>query len=325
MKNYISNSKMIFIYFLLLPALSLCAQENLSPPPRAHHSLVYDETTKSVLLTGGSTPLDGGNSFRFFNDIWSFDGSKWTLKGNAGDERSGMALAYDTKRKKLYSFGGYTSDGSSGSEFRVFENNTWKNLQEIPGVIAAEPGLVYDPHRDKLIVYGGSGMRKVNNETWEWDGNTWKKFEGISPEGRLAFAMVYDEARKKTVLYGGMGATPGTMLDETWEYDGISWQKISVTGPGARASAGFAYDNDKKVLILFGGMTKNGFVNDTWSYDGKEWKKLSADGPKARAMGYIAYDKERKKVVMFGGRLGWPNDTNDTWEWDGAQWKEIKF
>ena len=325
MKGYINNSKLFLIYILLLPALSLCAQENLSPPLRAHHSLVYDETTKTVLLTGGSTPLNGGSSFKVYNDVWSFDGKKWTLKGTAGDERSSMALAYDTKRKTFYSFGGYTNEGSR-SEFRIFENNNWKELPGIPGVIAAEPGLVYDSQRDRLITFGGSSAPgKINSDTWEWDGKEWKKFEGKSPGGRQAFAMIYDESRKKTILYGGMGATPETKYDETWEYDGKSWQQVPVSGPGPRVSAGYAYDSDKKILILFGGMTKNGFVNDTWSYDGKEWKKLADDGPPKRAMGYLAYDKERKKVVMFGGRFGWPNDANDTWEWDGTQWKEIKF
>jgi len=324
------KNKYSFIVILFLSAVFAHAQKNELPGLRAHHSLVYDDAAKAILLTGGSTPLDGGNSFKFYNDIWSFDGSKWTLKGNAGDERSGIALAYDTKRKKLYSFGGFTSDGKSRSEFRVFENSDpvaigWKNLAEIPGMIAAEAGFVFDSHRDRLIVFGGSpGMRKVNSETWEWDGNEWKKFEGANPGGRQSFVMIYDEARKKTILFGGLGETPGTINDDTWEYDGKSWQKISVTGP-ARASAGYAYDNEKKMLIIFGGMTKGGFTNDTWSYDGKEWKKLADQGPAKRAMGYLAYDKERKKIFMFGGRLGWPNDTNDTWEWDGTKWIEIKF
>ena len=79
MKDCINNSKVFLICILLLPALSLCAQENLSPPLRAHHSLIYDEATKTVLLTGGSTPLNGGSSFKVYNDVWSFDGKKWTL------------------------------------------------------------------------------------------------------------------------------------------------------------------------------------------------------------------------------------------------------
>ena len=327
MKNYTKRNRIFLLPVLVVPTIMI-AQQNLVPPVRAHHSLTYNDATKTIWLMGGSTPLDGGNSFKFYNDIWSFDGKAWTFKANAGDERSGMALAYDTKRNKLYSFGGYTGDGRSRSEFRVFENDDpiaigWKNLSD-PGLVAAEPGFVYDSNRDKLIVFGGSSAPgKVNNETWEWDGSSWKKFEGTGPEGRQAFVMIYDEARKKTVLFGG--SIPGTMYGDTWEYDGKSWQKVSSTGPAPRVSAGYAYDRDNKMLIVFGGLTKNGFTNDTWSYDGKEWKQISSGGPKARAMGYLAYDKQRKKIVLFGGRLGWPNDTNDTWEWDGSKWIELKF
>ena len=297
------------------------------PPVRAHHALAYDESNKQVVLTCGSTPLDGGNSFKFFNDLWGYDGKQWISNGTAGDERSGIGLAYDTKRKKLYSFGGYTGDGRSRSEFRVLENNEWKIIPQNPGVIAAEPGLVYDSHRDRLITFGGSaGRGQVNGETWEWDGTVWKKFEGAAPEARQAIVMVYDSKRNKTILFGGGGRKgPESIYGDTWEFDGAAWKKVSDTGPAPRVSAGYAYDSDRGLLIVFGGMTKTGFVNDTWSFDGKEWKKLSDNGPKARAMGYLAYDKERKKIILFGGRLGWPNDVNDTWEWDGTEWKEIKF
>ena len=314
----------IVIWFLL--SISIMAQNNGAlPGKRAHHALVYDENSKTVLLTGGSTPLDGGNSFKIYNDLWSFDGNKWRLLGNAGDERSSFSLAYDNKRKKMYSFGGYTSEGSR-PEFRVLENNNWKNLPEIPGLKAAEAGFIYDSYRDRLITFGGSSAPKqLNSETWEWDGAAWKKFDGTNPEPRQAFSMAYDEKRKKTLLFGGLSATPGAIYSDTWEYDGMSWKKVSEAGPGPRASAGFTYDSDKGLFILFGGLSKDGFKNDTWSYDGREWKLLSAEGPQARAMGYLAYDKERKRILLFGGRLGWPNDANDTWEWDGIRWTELKF
>lgn len=328
MKNYIGSCKFVLINAFLLSSVNLFAQlDNSSmPPKRAHHALVFDDAKKQIVLFGGSTPVDGGNSAIFLNDAWTFDGMKWTYHGEAGDKRSGIGLAFDSKRKKIFSFGGYTGQTNCCSDLRVWENNDWKKVSEIPGLAAAEAGLVYDSQRDKLITFGGSpGQRQVNNDTWEWDGKEWKKFEGAHPEGRQAFVMVYDDKRKRTILFGGMGNSgPGSLSNDTWEFDGKQWEKISVEGPGARASSGFAYDSNKGELIVFGGMTKDGFVNDTWSYNGKEWKKLSSEGPQKRAMGYLAYDKKRKKVVMFGGRLGWPNDANDTWEWDGVSWKEIK-
>src|SRR5215218_4825937 len=78
-----------------------------SPPKRAHHELIYDPASKIILMTGGSTP-NSDNTGIFYNDIWSYDGRSWIFLGKEGDERSGIRLAYDSKRKKIYSFGGFT-------------------------------------------------------------------------------------------------------------------------------------------------------------------------------------------------------------------------
>lgn len=313
-----------WLLFVLLysPLLGQNNAGSLYPPKRAHHHLVYDEANRLILMTGGSTPLDEGKSGMMFNDIWSYDGKGWKSLGTAGDKRSGMALAYDSKRKKLYSFGGW-SDGNSLAELRVMENGDWVTLSNHSEMKASEPGLVYDVARDRLVTFGGSpGMGLVKSTTWEWDGTAWKKFEGVGPDGRQAFAMVYDDKRKRTVLYGGMGTSFDQTFGDTWVFDGSSWTKVADTGPGPRTSPGYTYDSKRGLFILFGGNSK-GIVGDTWAWDG-EWKKLADTGPPARAMGHLAYDKHRDRVILFGGRLGWPRDADDTWEWDGKQWNEIR-
>lgn len=301
-----------------------------TPYKRAHHEMVYDEANKSVLLIGGSTPLNGGQSFKFFNDIWRYNRNGWSKIGNAGDERSGIRLAYDTKRNKLYSFGGFTGNNQSSGQLRVYENGDpiaigWKVLSDAADMKAAESGFVYDIARDKFIAFGGSAARGVmNNTTWEWDGSTWKKFEGKSPEGRQAFAMVYDSKRSKTILYGGTGANRKTFTDGVWEFDGTAWKNIvTENNPGERISPGYAFDSKRNLFILFGGISKGELMNDLWAWDGTRWKLLSTEGPSKRTMGYMAYDKERDKIVLFGGRFGWPNDADDTWEWDGNQWNKM--
>lgn len=310
---------------LFAPAMLSSGQEEAktTPPKRAHHALAYDGSTQTIVMVGGSTSLDGGDSSRFFDDVWRLDAGGWKLAGHSGDERSGMALAYDSKRKQVVSLGGYTADGRSRSEFRALRDASWTVLQDDPGLPLAEPGLVYDSQRDRLVAFGGSaGHGKVNDETWEWDGERWKRFDGMGPEGRTAFAMVFDPARNKTIAFGGTGAQPGTLLGDTWEFDGAEWSRVAADGPGPRAAMGCAFDVERALLIVFGGRTKSGFTNDTWSWNGNEWRQLAEDGPPARAMGTLAYDEQRKRVVLFGGRLGWPNDANDTWEWDGSSWTE---
>ncbi len=311
---------------LLLTSTNTLAQADEEiPHKRAHHEMAYDEASKSVLMVSGSTPLNGGQSFKFFNDIWRYNSSGWSKVGTAGDERSGIRIAFDTKHNKIYSFGGFVGD-QSRAELRVLENGAWKILSDVPEMKAAEPGFVYDIARDRLVSFGGSAGRGLaNSDTWEWNGKSWKRFEGKSPEGRQAFVMVYDTKRKVTIVFGGMNAAGERLDDGIWEFDGKEWKNIRTTdGPSPRMLPGYAHDSKRGMLVIFGGLDKEGVKGDTWGWNGTTWKKLSDTGPSARMMGYMAYDKSRDRIVLFGGRPGWPNDVNDTWEWDGTSWTEAK-
>jgi hypothetical protein len=308
--------------FALIP--TTLASQPESPPRRAHHALIYDGSRERVILTGGSTPLDGGQRFEFFNDLWEFDGARWRSLPPSGDRLSGVGLAYDARRQQLVSYGGF--DGKARGLVRVLRDNTWTTLGDRTERVAAEPGFVYDSARDRFVAFGGSaGMGQAYGDTWEYDGTNWTRKEIVGPPARQAHVMVYDERRNRVVVFGGMAITPGaqpTPLADTWEYDGIRWQKIDVAGPSARLSAGATYDAMRGLVILFGGSSPAGFNGDTWSYDGRAWRKLSDAGPEPRAMGAIAYDRKRDRTVLFGGRKGYPDgDLADTWEWDGTAWQ----
>ncbi|MBK8006354.1 MAG: hypothetical protein IPK12_21340 [Gemmatimonadetes bacterium] len=303
--------------------LTLASQ---APPARAHHSLVNSPAHGGILLTAGSTPHDGGQRCEFFNDLWLLDARGWRRLGTVGSMMSGVALAFDTRRQRLYSLGGY--DGQTSlADFRVLEAGAWRVLAPFPGGPAAEPGLVYDAARDRLVAFGGSAAAGgAAGETWEYDGTTWSKKDIASPPGRQAHVLVYDAARKRVVLYGGMGAgapgRPGPQLADTWEYDGTRWNLRATTGPGPRLGAGATYDSKRGLLLLFGGAGPSGFLGDTWTWDGTTWRQVATTGPAPRVMGYLAYDPARDRTILFGGRTGWPDgDRNDTWEWDGAAWR----
>jgi hypothetical protein len=311
----------LFLSPLLVQCMVLSAQQ--LPPKRAHHALVYDEENKQIVLTAGSTPVDGGKSFVFYNDMWAFDGHNWNLARNAGDQRSGIGLAFDAKRKQLVSYGGFSGNRALG-DLRCLINNDWKVASDAAEMAAAEPGFVYDSHRDCFVAFGGSKERgQLQNTTWEWKDNQWTNKNITGPDGRQAFAMIYDSKRKRTILFGGMGSTPQNIFKDTWEYDGKNWTRVDTAGP-ARMAMGYAYDSKRGLFIVFGGMGPAGMFGDTWGWDGRQWTQLAVDGPPARAMGYMAYDKDRDKVVLFGGRIKWPQDANDTWEWNGKSWSEIK-
>jgi len=299
------------------------------PSKRAHHALVYDETRQRVIMTGGSTPTDSGRSFAFFNDLWEFDGKRWTPRPESGERISGVRLAFDSKLKRVVSFGGFTGQAATGA-VRVLDDTGWRTIGLHADMRAAEPGFVYDSKRERFVAFGGSTeSRQLHGRTWELQSTTWTEVVGSNtPPARQAHVMVFDEKRGRTVLFGGMGSgpmgQPPPSLGDTWEFDGKSWTQRQVAGPSARNGAGATYDTRRDRVILFGGAGATGFLGDTWSWDGAEWKKLSDVGPPPRAMGYLAYDKARDRVVLFGGRNGYPNgDQNDTWEWDGTTWRRV--
>ena len=302
--------------------------DSATPPRRAHHALVWDDANSRVLLTGGSTPVNGGNNFVFYNDLWEFDGSGWRKLPSSGAEMSGAALTYDSKRRRVLSFGGYQNGHSIGL-LRVLDNNVWRDIMDRSDAPVSEPGFVHDLVRDNFIAFGGSaGRGRADGDTWLLRDTVWSKLAVPRPPARQAHSMVFDEKRGKVVLFGGMGSSapgqPPPIYGDTWEFDGSRWEQKNVAGPSPRNAAGMTYDSRRGLTVLFGGADSTGFRRDTWSWDGTAWKLLSDSGPPARVMGALAYDRARDRIVMFGGRKGWPNgDLNDTWEWDGSKWSEV--
>ena len=117
----------LLLTLLLVPAPAMLeiagAEQVAAPPRRAHHSLIYDPVLRKVLLTGGSTPINEGQAFQFFNDVWAWDGTRWSRVGASGKELSGARLAYDSRRSRVVSFGGY-ADGLPLGDVRVLEGAT---------------------------------------------------------------------------------------------------------------------------------------------------------------------------------------------------------
>jgi|SRR5688500_13962869 len=296
-----------------------------APPARAHHALAYDPVTRRVLLTGGSTPRDSGRAFEFFNDLWAFDGRHWVQLPASGDRLSGIRLAFDARRARLVSWGGF--DGSPRGDLRVLEPDGWRTVGTHPDRRVSEPGMVYDTRRERLVAFGGSASHgHAYGETWEHDGTRWHRVDVTGPPARQAHVMVFDELRGRVVVFGGMGAAPAQgerppILGDTWEYDGTRWTRLDVAGPSPRLAPGATYDSQRGMIVIFGGSGSSDFLGDTWGWNGKAWQRLSEAGPARRVMGQLAYDTGRDRVVLFGGRRGYPNgDLADTWEWDGTQW-----
>ena len=137
------------------PALPTARTQSVAPPKRAHHALVYDAQRQRVLLTGGNSPMAGGESHTSFNDLWAFDGMRWAALPSSGLELWGMRTAFDSRRRRVLSFGGI-SNRRAIADVRVLENDVWTTLGQHSDMPAAEAGFVYDSRRDRFIAFGGS-------------------------------------------------------------------------------------------------------------------------------------------------------------------------
>jgi len=78
--------------------------------------------------------------------------------------------------------------------------------------------MAYDVARQRVLLFGGTGLNGLVSDTWEWDGSKWTQRSPItSPSVVSRHAMAYDLARKRVVLFGGLDLNARSVAD-TWHY-----------------------------------------------------------------------------------------------------------
>jgi tetratricopeptide (TPR) repeat protein len=96
---------------------------NDSPDERNRFSLAYHPEEKVTYLFGGRN-----EALPFMNDVWKWDGEKWTaVKSNAPPGRAAALMEYGNGG--LYVYGGVVSWGLS-NEIWKWQNGTWKLINE---------------------------------------------------------------------------------------------------------------------------------------------------------------------------------------------------
>jgi hypothetical protein len=294
------------------------------PAKRAHHAMAFDPLRGEVTLYGGSTAA-ANDASTFFDDLWSWNGKRWSRIAVTGLPRASHRLLYDSTRRQLLLLGGFAGQEPYG-DIRAFDGQRWSLLNDAPALATrlADAAVTYDRRRERIVLFGGMKPDKtVSGETWEFDGERWSQVSATGPGPLHSAAMIYDEARGVTLLVGGRNDKRAFNTD-TWQWDGTTWRQVSSSGPTPRVAAGFVYDIKRNEAVLFGGLGSSGMLADTWLWDGTNWRPATAAGPRGRALSAMAYDQRRSVVVLFGGRIKYPEDSNETWEWDGKQWVEIR-
>ena len=145
------------------------------PSSRGRSAMVYDEKRGEMVLFGG-----GGDEV--LGDTWLWNGQRWRMASATGPApRYAHAMAYDTDRGVVVLYGGSTfRPVQYFTDMWEWNGERWTEItmpSPNPG-IRYSPGLAYDQHRRRMVLYGGVSVRGNSDpqyvfDTWEWDGRGW--------------------------------------------------------------------------------------------------------------------------------------------------------
>lgn len=170
---------------------------------------------------------------------------------------------------------------------------------------------VYDPVRDRMVIYGGPLF--AGGEVWALDlaSPHWTRlnFSTSSPLSRWHHSAVYDPPRDRMVIYGGRDSDEGVLLNDCW---GLSlttngWSGLAFGGsaPGPNAYHVAVVDAARQRMFEFGG---EGFkpLSTIYRLDlvGNAWSSVATAGtpPSASsAMTGVADPLRDRMLVLVVG------------------------
>src|ERR1051326_5792404 len=178
---------------------------------------VWDTEHENMLLFAGES--HDGDTFDFFNDLWTYSPAKdeWkelTLKEKtAPAKRAYHGCTWDSKRKQMWIFGGCGGGFKGMDDLWSFDPETLKWAKAEPASSVAPKGrlsatLQYYPEKDWLILLGGlGGFGKDSpsaHDLWIYDIATkkWTEKKCVAPQ-LWQCASALDAKHGLLLLHGG--------------------------------------------------------------------------------------------------------------------------
>ncbi|HEV8456281.1 MAG TPA: kelch repeat-containing protein [Gemmatimonadales bacterium] len=258
---------------------------------------------------------------------------------------------YDPLRQRLLVFGGSDNDTVTNDlwELKLTGTPTWTRLQTTGSRPAARQahGLLYDPRRDRLLLFGGAdGSNQTLNDIWELPlavaPLAWIQSLplGLQPDPRAYASAIYDSTGDRVILFGGALAVsdtgpPTNFLNDVWALPldvAPAWTQLLPLGtpPSGRAGPQVIYDAGRGRMIVYGGFDGT-LLGDAFSLSldaSPQWTALAPTGgpPSPRAVAATIYDPPNDRLVLYGG-IGGNGDSTLTDVWSLAlaspAWTEI--
>jgi hypothetical protein len=271
------------------------------PRSRFNQSMILNPVEDHLVIFGGfhDTPLNDLTALALSPLVWWFPA---TPSGPQPSPRFGPGAVYDPLRHRMLVIGGFGSGYLNDVwEYRLPGNGTWTRLNPAGTPMPARTlsAAVYDPVRDRVLVFGGDGGPFLN-DVWELTlGGTlaWNELHpsGSLPERRRQHSMIYDPVRDRLVVFGGFYVN---RLNDVWALslgDSPAWTRLfsSTTPPNPRMGHAAVYDPIRDRMVVFGGdVGPNQFSNELWA--------LSFDAPTPTQVSFGGADVSADRV-----RLTW--------------------
>jgi hypothetical protein len=306
------------------PAWTQLVPAGTPPTARGSFSAIHDPLRDRMVVFGGFD--DHG----YLGDVWALSLSgtpAWTRltpTGTPPSVRWGHSAIHDPLRDRMLVFGGYLLGGQEVNEvwaLSLGDAPAWAQLTPAgtPPSVRCEQSAIYDPVRDRMLVFGG--VNPFLNDVWELSlagAPAWTELAptGTLPGERASHGAVYDPVRDRMVVFGGIGYTYST-LNDAWSLslaDAPAWTQL--TPPAARYIQSAIHDPVRDRMVVFGGRLYSTYFDDVWSLsltDAPAWAPLAPVGtpPSARYSHSAIYDPVRDRMIVFGGYRPY---LNDVWE-----------
>jgi len=297
------------------------------PTGRNQHTAIYDPVRDHMLIFGGN----GDNVAR--RDLWALTLAApptWVpLMPTIAPipRRWSHSAIYDPVRDRMIVFG-----GKDGLFSPTIYQDTWAvGLAGVPTWTQLSPSgtppsarfghsAIYDPIRDRMIVFGGGATLGPTAEVWALTLSATPSWTQLTPAGppppvRSDHSAIYDPAGDRMIIFGG---TSGDKKNDVWALTLAgtpTWSQLAPSGgppPGRFGHAAILQPSQSRMIVYGGNETV--FGNDAWALalsPSLSWTQLTPANPPDGVKDYTSgiYDSARDRMLTFGiAQFGTEND-----------------